>query len=103
MLNHGTWGPIGEIQEIQEILLISAIFPSTAIIWFESIINDIQLAYISVSGRVHFHEFLCYVIGINLPRKGQTKAPYCAIHTRIKSTLNTLLPWGNVRSRLSVL
>lgn len=103
MLNHGTCGPVGEIQEIQEILLISAIFPSTAFIWFESIINDIQLAYISVSGRAHhLHECLCNVISINLPRKGQ--APYCAVRIRrIKSTLETWLPWGDVRSRLPVL
>lgn len=105
MLNHATCGPAGEIQEIQEILPVSTIFPSTPVTWFDSIINDIQLAYISVSGRVqHFHECLCNVISINLPRKGETKALYCAIHIRrIESTLKTWLPWDNVRSRLPVL
>lgn len=73
MLNHGIHGPVGEIQEMKEILLISAIFPSTAVTWFESIINDIQQPYISVSGRVHFHECLCYAISINLPEKDKPR------------------------------
>lgn len=68
-------------------MLISATFPSTTIIWSESIINDIQLAFQLVE-EYNICECLCCVANINLPRKGQTKALYFTICIRrTKSTL----------------